>query len=78
MYNCVQVLSYKSFLCEYMPLSNALCYQQTSILSKVMIHLGMHEHPIVEGICKEFLEEIKVLVEGQVSHTLDAKSLQSP
>jgi hypothetical protein len=47
-------------------------------LSKATIHLGMHEHPVVEGICREFLEEIKVLVEGQVSHTVDAKSLQSP
>jgi hypothetical protein len=42
-------------------------------LSRVTIHLGTHEHPITEGMCKESLEEIKVLVEGQVSCTLDAK-----
>jgi len=42
-------------------------------LSRVGIHLGTHVHPIVEGMCKEALEEIKVLVEGQVSRTPDAK-----
>jgi hypothetical protein len=31
-------------------------------LSRVVIHLGTHAHPIVEGMCKEALEEIKVLV----------------
>ncbi len=30
-------------------------------------------HPIVEGMCRESLEEIKVLVEGQVFRTFDAK-----
>jgi len=29
-----------------------------------MIHLGTHEHPVIEGMCKDFLEEIKGLVEG--------------
>jgi hypothetical protein len=33
-------------------------------LSRVVIHLGTNEHPIIKGMCKEFLEEIKVLVEG--------------
>jgi hypothetical protein len=33
-------------------------------LSKVVIHLGTHVHLIAEGMCKETLEEIKVLVEG--------------
>jgi hypothetical protein len=33
----------------------------------------MHEHHVREGMCKESLEEIKLLVEGQVSHTLDDK-----
>jgi hypothetical protein len=37
------------------------------------IHHGMHVHPIVEGMCREALEEIKVLVEGQIFHTLDTK-----
>ncbi len=42
-------------------------------LSRTMIHLGTHEHLVVEGMCKESLEEIKVLVEGQVSCTHYAK-----
>ncbi len=42
-------------------------------LLRVAIHLGTHEHLVVEGMCKQSLEEIKVLVEGQVSCTLDAK-----
>jgi len=33
-------------------------------LSKVAIHLGTHVHPIVKGMCREALEEIKVLVKG--------------
>jgi hypothetical protein len=33
-------------------------------LSRVAIHLGTHEHPVAKGMCKEALEEIKVLVEG--------------
>jgi hypothetical protein len=47
-------------------------------LLRVAIHLGTHEHLVVEGMCKESLEEIKVLVEGQVSSTLDAFFLQLP
>jgi hypothetical protein len=42
-------------------------------LSRVVIHLGRDEHPIVEGMSKESLEEIKGLVEGQVSCTHDTK-----
>ncbi len=42
-------------------------------LSRVVIHLGTHEHHVVEGMCREYLEEIKVLVEGQVFHTLNTK-----
>jgi hypothetical protein len=30
--------------------------------SRAMIHLGTNEHPIIKGMCKEFLEEIKVLI----------------
>jgi hypothetical protein len=33
-------------------------------LSRATIHLGMHEHLVAKGMCKEALEEIKVLVEG--------------
>jgi len=42
-------------------------------LSRVVIHLGTDEHPIVEGMSKESLEEIKGLVKGQVSCTHDTK-----
>jgi hypothetical protein len=42
-------------------------------LSRITIHLRTHEHPVVEGMCKESLEQIKVLVEGEVFHTLNAK-----
>jgi hypothetical protein len=42
-------------------------------LLRIAIHLGTHEHLVAKGMCKKSLEEIKVLVEGQVFHTLDAK-----
>ncbi len=38
-----------------------------------MIHLGTHEHPIAQGMCRDALEEIKVLVKGQISCTDEAK-----
>jgi hypothetical protein len=38
-----------------------------------VIHLGRHEHHVVKGMCREALEEIKALVEGQVSSTLNTK-----
>jgi hypothetical protein len=43
-----------------------MCYviPKLQSLSRVVIHLGTHEHLIVKGMCKEYLEEIKVLVEG--------------
>jgi hypothetical protein len=42
-------------------------------LSRVAICLGTHEQLVAKGMCKEALEEIKVLVEGQVSCTPNAK-----
>jgi hypothetical protein len=42
-------------------------------LSRATIHFGTHEHLVAEDMCREALEEIKVLVEGYVSHSLDAK-----
>jgi hypothetical protein len=42
-------------------------------LSKAAIHLGMHEYLIAEGTYKDASEEIKVLVEGQVSRIPKAK-----
>ncbi len=69
LYNCVQVLCCKSFVCEYMPLRMYYVIHKLQSLSRTTIHLGTHEHLVVEGMCKESLEEIKVLVEGQVSCT---------
>jgi hypothetical protein len=43
------------------------------LLSKVVIHPSTHEHPIVEDMCKDVLEEIKVLVKGQVFCTCEGK-----
>jgi hypothetical protein len=42
-------------------------------LSRVMIHLGTNEHHVIKGMCKESLEEIKVLVEGKFYRTPDVK-----
>jgi len=33
-------------------------------LSRVVIHLGTHEHLVAKGMCGEALEKIKVLVEN--------------
>jgi hypothetical protein len=33
-------------------------------LSRIAIHLGRHEHLVVEGMCTKALEEIKVSIEG--------------
>jgi hypothetical protein len=33
-------------------------------LSRATIHFGTHEHLVAEDMCREALEEIKVLVEG--------------
>jgi hypothetical protein len=34
------------------------------LLLRATIHVGMHKHHVAEGMCKDVLEEIKVLVEG--------------
>jgi hypothetical protein len=44
-------------------------------LLRVVIHLGTHERLVAKDICRDALEEIKVLVKGQVSHTLKVKIL---
>ncbi len=46
--------------------------QKLQSLWRIVIHLNTHEHLVAQGMCRESLEEIKVLVEGQVSRTLDA------
>ncbi len=42
-------------------------------LSKATIHLGVHNHPIVDGKCKESLEETKRLIIKEVNCTPNVK-----
>jgi hypothetical protein len=42
-------------------------------LSKAIIHLGVHNHPVVDGKCKETLHEIRRLIIEEVDRMLDAK-----
>jgi hypothetical protein len=39
----------------------------------MMIHLGFHKHPIVDGKCKEFVDETKRLIIKEVDHIPNAK-----
>ncbi len=43
------------------------------IITKVIIHLWVHKHPMVDGKCREFVNETKRLVIEQVDRTLDVK-----
>jgi hypothetical protein len=38
-----------------------------------MIHLGVHLRPIVDGRCREAMDESKKLIEEEVNQILDAK-----
>jgi hypothetical protein len=42
-------------------------------MSIVMIHLGVHNHPIVDGKWQESVEEIRRLIVEEVDHTPNAK-----
>jgi hypothetical protein len=42
-------------------------------MSKGMIHLGVHNHPIVDGKCRESIKETKRLIAEEVDHMPDAK-----
>jgi hypothetical protein len=44
-------------------------------LSSATIHLNEHYHHVIDGVVKDSLEEIKVLVKGEASHILDTKNL---
>jgi hypothetical protein len=44
-----------------------------SILSRVTIHLRVHNHPIANGKCREFLEETKRLIAKEVDCTPNKK-----
>jgi hypothetical protein len=43
-------------------------------ISRVCIHLGMHNHPISDGICRETLDTISGLIAQEVSKTPTAKN----
>ncbi len=38
-----------------------------------MVHLGLHKHPMVDGKCKEFVDETRRLIIEEVNPTLDAQ-----
>jgi hypothetical protein len=42
-------------------------------MSRKTIHLGVHNHPIVDGKCRKLVEETKRLIVEEVDRTLDAK-----
>jgi len=41
-------------------------------MSKAVIHLGVHNHPIADGKCWEFVKETRRLIIEEVDPTLDA------
>jgi hypothetical protein len=42
-------------------------------MSRAAIHLGVHNHPIVDGKCWEFVKEIRRLIIEEVDPTPNAK-----
>ncbi len=42
-------------------------------MSREMIHLGVHNHPVVDGKCWELVEETRRLVIEEVDRMLDVK-----
>jgi hypothetical protein len=42
-------------------------------MSKVAIHLGVHNHFVVDGKCRKFVEETRRLIIEEVDRTRDAK-----
>jgi hypothetical protein len=43
-------------------------------MSRACIHLGMHNHPVSDGICRETLDMISGLIAQEVSKTPTAKN----
>jgi hypothetical protein len=43
-------------------------------MSRACIHLGMHNHPVFDGICRETLDSISSLIAQEVSKTPTAKN----
>lgn len=44
-------------------------------MTQTMIHLGTHDHPMVEGHSRDFFKQVKSLVEHKVSYTPRATTL---
>jgi type III secretory pathway lipoprotein EscJ len=42
-------------------------------MSRGVIHLGVHNHHVIDGKCQESVEEIKRLITKEVDHTPYAK-----
>jgi hypothetical protein len=42
-------------------------------ISRVTIHLWVHKHPITDGKCKEFMDEIRRLITNEMNYMFDAK-----
>jgi hypothetical protein len=42
-------------------------------MSKTMIHLGVHNHHVADGKCRELVKETRRLIAKEVDCTLDAK-----
>jgi hypothetical protein len=45
-----------------------------SDMTRACIHLGMHDHPIFDGICRKTLDTISSLIAQEVSKTPTAKN----
>ncbi len=43
------------------------------IITKMVIHFGVHKHLMVDGKCREYVNKISRLIIEEVNHTLDAK-----
>jgi hypothetical protein len=43
-------------------------------MGRITIHLGVHNHPIVDGKCQEFVEKTRRLIAKEVDRMLNAKT----
>jgi len=78
--SCRWILPYGSspqiFWCYTFCLQNYICHMYHVIhkqktLSKATIHLGNHDHFVVDGVDKDSLQKITILVQGKKSCTLN-------
>jgi len=42
-------------------------------MSRATIHVGVHNHPIVDGKCQKFVEETRRLIAEELDRMLNAK-----